>query len=254
MAKRAAKPSFEWRESGRELVIVILGVLIALLAQEVVQDWDWRQKVRAAEAAMQRELFYDNGPLVYQRAAMHPCLQQRLRAIRDAVQADKGREEVAHLIAGVQLEFYSFDSLAIESAFASDVAAHMPQDRLNAYIQSYQMIPIMDRTNAQESGALARLRSLPRTGGVLNQEERSRALEAVEALRNYDALMFTSARWTLPTMRQLGGEFDPARMQRNMNFARHYYGTCIKDLPPDWAPQSPFHPDNYRPGQPVVED
>jgi hypothetical protein len=66
--------------------------------------------------------------------------------------------------------------------------------------------------------------------------------------------MYTTARWTLQTMRQLGGKFDPVRMQRNMNFARHYYGTCVRDLPADWAPQSPFHPDNYRPGQPLVED
>ena len=151
MTKRTVKPSFDWRESGRELAIVVLGVLIALLAQQLVQDWEWGLKVRAAEAAMQREQFYDNGPLVYQRAATHPCIQQRLRAVRDAVHAGKGREDVANLIGGVQLEFYSFDSLAIESAFASDVAAHMPRDRLNAYIQSYQMIPVMDRTNAQES-------------------------------------------------------------------------------------------------------
>ena len=254
MTKRAVKPSFDWRESGRELAIVVLGVLIALLAQQLAQDWEWRQKVHAAEAAMQRELFYDDGPLVYQRAATHHCLQQRLDAVRTAVHSDKSREEVSHLIDGIQLEFYSFDSLAIESAFASDVAAHMPQDRLNAYIQSYQMMPVMDRTNALESAALARLRSLPRTGGTLSGEERSRVLEAVEALRNYDELMYTSARWTLPTMRKLGGKFDPVRVQRNMNFARHYYGACVRDLPPDWAPQSPFHPDNYRPGQPLVDD
>lgn len=254
MTKRAVKRSFDWRESGRELAIVVLGVLIALLAQQLAQDWEWRQKVRAAEAAMQRELFYDNGPLVYARASMHPCLRQRLDAVRDAVHGGGDRAEVARLIGGVQLEFSSFDSLAIESAFASDVAAHMPQDRLNAYIQSYQMIPAMDRTNALESAALARLRSLPRSGGALSQEERSRVLEAAEALRNYDALMYIGARWTLPTMRRLGGKFDPARMQRNMNFARYYYGACVKDLPPDWAPQSPFHPDNYRPGRPVIED
>ena len=119
-----------WREVATEIAIVFVGVVIALYAQQVVDNWEWRDKVRTAEAAMRREQFFDNGPLVYQRAAMHPCLQQRLDAVSSAVHAGKGREEVAHLISGVQLEFYSFDSLAIESAFASDVAAHMPLNRL----------------------------------------------------------------------------------------------------------------------------
>ena len=254
MTKRAAKQWFDWRESGRELVIVVLGVLIALLAQQLAQDWEWRQKVRAAEAAMQRELFFDDGPQVYGRAVVHPCLQQRLAAIRTAVDSDKNREELIGLIAGVQVDFTSYDDLAIQSAFASDVAAHMPQDRLNAYIQAYQMIPTMDRTNAFEAGDLARLRSLPKTGGPLTQDEKSRVLEAVDALRTRDRVMFIAARWTLPTMRKLGGQLDPDRKQRFTNFARHYYGTCIKDLPPDWAPQSPFHPDNYREGHLIVEE
>src|SRR4051794_14752599 len=113
MTKRAAKPSFDWRKSTRELIIVVLGVLIALLAQQLVQNWEWRQKVRAAEAAMQRELFFDDGPQVYGRAVVHPCLQQRLAAIRTAVDSDDSREELAALIAGVQVDFTSYDDLAI---------------------------------------------------------------------------------------------------------------------------------------------
>ena len=141
MTKRAAKPSLVWQEVGREIAIVFVGVLVALYAQQVVDNWQWRAKVRTAEAAMQRELFFDNGPQIYGRAVVHPCLQQRLGAVRTAVQSGKSREEIADLIAGVQVDFTSYDSLAVQSAFASDVAAHMPQDRLNAYIQSYQMIP-----------------------------------------------------------------------------------------------------------------
>ena len=150
--------------------------------------------------------------------------------------------------------FVSYDNLAIQSAFASDVAAHMPQARLNDYIQAYQMIPVMDRTNALEAAALAKLRSLPRTGGSLTQDEKSRVLEAVDTLRNHEVLMYRATAWALPSIMRLDGQLDRERVQRFMNFARHYYGTCIKDLPPNWAPQSPFHPDNYRPGQPVKTD
>ena len=50
MTKRAAKQWFDWRESGRELIIVVLGVLIALLAQQLAQDWEWRHEWRSHPA------------------------------------------------------------------------------------------------------------------------------------------------------------------------------------------------------------
>ena len=254
MSKQMSKRQFDWSEIAKDVAIVFVGVLIALYAQQIVDNWQWRAKVRTAEAAMHRELFFDDGPEIYQRAVMHPCVMQRLRAVRDAVQADRSRKEVADLIEGVQLDFASYDNLAIQSAFASDVAAHMPQDRLDAYIQAYQTIPTMDRTNALEAAAVAKLRALPSSGGALSQEEKSRVLEAAEALRNHEALMYKAAAWALPSIIRLGGHLDRKRVQRFMNFSRYHYGTCIKDLPPNWAPQSPFHPDNYRPGQPVKTD
>src|SRR6266545_7993867 len=111
MPKPSPRPLRDWRESARELAIVVGGVLIALLAQQMVEDWEWRAKVRTAEAAMRRELFYDNGPQIYGRAVVHPCLQRRLDAVRTAVHSGKSRAEVADLIAGVQVDFTSYDSL-----------------------------------------------------------------------------------------------------------------------------------------------
>ena len=61
-AKAAPEGWHEWRNNARELAIVVTGVLIALLAQEVVQSWQWSQKVAAAERAMQHEMLWDNGP------------------------------------------------------------------------------------------------------------------------------------------------------------------------------------------------
>ena len=82
MPKHTAKRWFDWRESGRELVIVVVGVLIALLAQQVVQNWEWKQRVAAAARSMKHELFYDDGPQIYMRAAASPCAQAYLGRIR----------------------------------------------------------------------------------------------------------------------------------------------------------------------------
>ena len=41
-------PSMGWRAFWSEIVIVVLGVVIALAANEAVQEWNWRNKVKDA--------------------------------------------------------------------------------------------------------------------------------------------------------------------------------------------------------------
>jgi hypothetical protein len=46
-----------WRELAREISIIVVGVLIALIFEQLVQRWEMRHKLAEAEAAMQREIF-----------------------------------------------------------------------------------------------------------------------------------------------------------------------------------------------------
>ena len=50
------KPLHGWREFIHEFTIVVLGVLIALGANQMVENWAWSNKVRHAESAMCLEL------------------------------------------------------------------------------------------------------------------------------------------------------------------------------------------------------
>ena len=80
------KVPHSWRELAKEIAIIVLGVLIALFFEQLVQEWDWRQKVQAADRAMRDELLNDDGPEIYVDAAIHPCIVSRLDAIRSAVE------------------------------------------------------------------------------------------------------------------------------------------------------------------------
>jgi hypothetical protein len=233
MPKRSPKPWHDWRNDARELAIVVIGVLIALLAQEVVQGWEWKRKVAVARDAMRYELLVDDGPQLYQRAAMHPCVRASLDRIRAAVEAGRSRSEIARAIDGYWVEFRTFDRLALDSANSSDVAAHMPQDELRAMSRVYQVMPLMERTNAQEGADLARLRAFRRTGGSVSDAEKDRALEAVEALRNDEEIIWLRVQAKLPVLMQIG-PLDRQRVDHFMANARAHYEACIRDLPPGW--------------------
>jgi hypothetical protein len=96
------------------------------------------------------------------------------------------------------------------------------------------MIPLMDRTAGREAADIAHLEALRRTGGPLSDQERDRLIDAVETVRNDEALMWSGTRWTLPSIFQLDGDLDRPRMRRFMGFARQHYGSCVKDIPRTW--------------------
>ncbi|MES2325830.1 MAG: hypothetical protein V4499_00670 [Pseudomonadota bacterium] len=243
MPKQSPKPWHDWRNDMRELAIVVGGVLIALVAQQVVQNWEWTQKVAAAETSMKRELLWDDGPQIYQRAMMHPCITQRLDQIRSAVEAHASRGQIFALTDSFQVLQLTYDVVALQAATTSDVSSHISQDMLEEYMTPYAVMPELGRTAAVEQEHIARLHALSRTGGPLSDAEGMQVLNAVELLRNDNRFMFSGARWSLPQLRNLG-PFDTRRMQIMTDIARQNYGDCIKPLRSDFPKNIPVDRDD----------
>jgi len=230
------KPWNGVREFLQEIGTIVIGVLIALAGEQAVLRLEWDHKVRAAEEAMRAELLVDDGPQVYQRAAMHDCLTARLDAIRAGVETGASRAELVKLIDGYHLDFLTYDSLAHDDATHAGVADHMSQAALERWTKAYSAMPSMDRANDQEAQDLARLRALRGVGGPLSEAEQTHVLEAVEALRVEEHKMANSAAYILPELRRLGS-FDPTRMKLFLDNARTWYGpACIHDKPDGWRP------------------
>lgn len=83
MQVQLPKPLHGWRAFAGEVGIIVLGVLIALGAGQLVDAWQWREKVRRAESSMRLELAEDNGPQAYGRLLIGKCLDQQITRIRD---------------------------------------------------------------------------------------------------------------------------------------------------------------------------
>ena len=81
MLFRLPTPLHGWRAFAGEVGVVVLGVLIALGANAIVDDWQWRDKISHAEAAMRLELAQDDGPQAYGRVVIGPCLDAELARI-----------------------------------------------------------------------------------------------------------------------------------------------------------------------------
>jgi len=76
------KPLHGWRAFIGEVGIIVLGVLIALGAEQAVDDWHWNEKVAVVRKSMLRELAND-------RARWEEAMTQAPCASRDIEQLDR---------------------------------------------------------------------------------------------------------------------------------------------------------------------
>jgi hypothetical protein len=74
------KPLHGWRAFAGEVGIIVLGVLIALAAQQEVEAFQWRESVSQMREAMRSELAIDLKRLQV-NLAQDPCMRVRLDAI-----------------------------------------------------------------------------------------------------------------------------------------------------------------------------
>lgn len=72
-----AKPLHGWREFIGEVGIIVIGVLIALGAEQVVESWHWTNQVTEFRDALDSELSYDLGTYQY-RLIQGRCVKARL--------------------------------------------------------------------------------------------------------------------------------------------------------------------------------
>jgi hypothetical protein len=226
------------RELIKEIAIIVVGVLIALFFEELVQSWDWNQKVRSADEAMRAELLIDDGPEIYVNAAIHPCVVSQLDRIRSAVESGKPRGEIMQLIEDFWTPFWTYDSTAYTAAEASQVSFHFDPAQIYPFTQIYASMPIVARTNEAQTRDSASLKAFSRAGGAVSGEEANRVLQALEALRSDDRVFWGEARFALPMLRRVG-RLDPKNTHILMAVARQHLGTCVKDLPPDFPADLP---------------
>ena len=231
-SKAAQNPWRDWRENVREFVIVVAGVFVALVAQQAVNAWDWHRKVQASEDAMRWELLADDGPEIYQRAAMHPCIVASLDSIRSAVLSGVPRQDIARRIGGYWIGVNGYDQQALDAANASDVSSHMSAEELQKFKIPYQVMPLLQKASENESDENALLHAFRETGGLVSDEEKDRLLGAVELLRKDDELFWRFSR-ILARLRTIG-PLDPERVRALMASARRHYGTCVRPLPADF--------------------
>ena len=153
------KPLHGWREFAGEVGIIVVGVLIALGAEQVIETIHWRNEVAAERASLLQEA-NDNVTAVGAREAQQPCVDRRLREIRTVLERHYRGEPLG--ITGEIGRPRSVDSArgTWEIAVADQALSHMSYKDKLAFSDSFANFALWDRIIAEEKAIWLRLAPL----------------------------------------------------------------------------------------------
>jgi hypothetical protein len=225
------KPLHGWREFLGEVGIIVLGVLIALGAEQLVEMLHWRQQAREAESALHVEI-QDSVSAVGERFAVDSCLRSQLTHLRSAI-ANGGNSgfvppaEPGRVIGDLYATpWRAWPRGTWESATRSNVLGQLPTERLFAYAQIYKAIEDMDgivRRERDSKGGLA-----PLALGKLTSEQSSAALVTLNNLDRDRADMLVAGRDLLNSAAPLGIRPESSASHSPARFKARY-GVCSND-------------------------
>jgi len=184
------KPVHTWGELIGEIGIIVLGVLIALGAWQVVEILHWRHQVAETRVALRSELG-DNANFAFLHRATYKCNAESLAHLRAALlksgPAWKGQP------VRYQALIFPWDTSVWRTALTSGALAHMTAQELNGYAGAYQF-PASFRdqeTHAQDNAAELDLLTQDMT---LGEGMRGRMLAAVSKAERENWLLAIGAK------------------------------------------------------------
>ena len=153
------KPLHGWREFAGEVGIVVIGVLIALAAEQVVETVHWRHEVEAERNSLLQEAKDSYGG-VDARRRQQGCVDRRLADIRLVLERHH-RGEALGLMGPIGRPTGQGASRGTwQIALSGQALSHMDHSEKLAFSDAFNSFDLFDRVEQQEADSWFRMSSL----------------------------------------------------------------------------------------------
>jgi hypothetical protein len=197
------KPIHNWRDFLKEVGIIVLGVSIALAAEQTVEYFHWRSEVAQARQALRAEITAVDEFYLW-RVAIAPCLDSRLAKAQQAI------DEIAagHKIEAPDVNVRGTGALLSDSEWQSERSAqtltHFPRQELAKMSRFYAQVPEFVTWETKEADAWWALRVLELSGEGIGAEDLSQLRLNLQVARHHGWLIELNARRMLAVSDALG--------------------------------------------------
>ena len=234
------KPWHGLREFLKEYVIIVVGVLTALAAEQAVELLHWRHLASQARADLVENLEADLVNAA-ERTAIHPCATARIVELADHLRrpgvawtgfplnlAPVNPDTDLVLPEVIHTPRRSYTHAAWDSALASGVLNHMPRDEVDGFARSYVQVANLITFQAEERRLAPELQGLA-YDHTLTAQEKVEALRAVAANDRLEQAVETSAVVLLQNGRRLGLAPPRDELADALAQQKHFRGACVRE-------------------------
>ena len=241
------KPWHGVREFLKEYVIIVVGVLTALGAEQGVEMFHWSEKVRHSEVQLRKEL----APLYFageERDRVETCLYLRLDQLRDALLAGQGDWRplppmtLLNRSVAVMTPSRNWTGEVWRSLMADGTASHLSPERELAYAGLYSQVATMAERNGRENDQVSGL-DLLQNRLPLSNDKRADLIQRIAEERARVQAMAIGGRQLKRTIEALV-QIDKAKIQQQMLVRSNTYRACygLGLLPPGSPPPEALTP------------
>ena len=201
-----------WRELINEIGVIVIGVLIALGAEQAVEYLHWRHQVAEGREAVHEDLEGIIGQTA-EREAYSACIGHRLEDVADIL--DKASETgrlppVGRLGVGAR-RVWTMGSW--DAQVAAQVANHFPRDQLLALGSAHDLLAEVAVINRDEFDQWSQLYAIVGPGRRIGEAEIG-TLRAALSKANYDAKLMRMAAYQINEIAMEIGLVDKADLAR----------------------------------------
>jgi len=193
-----------WEDFLKEVGTIVIGVLIALVADQAVDAWNWHKEVAIVEDSLDDELA-DSLFAAEERIKITECQHRTLDALDDL--ADKSHDTLVLRNTPVSRNRV-WGSAAWDAAVASGTIAHMPHDTRNSYAELFSFVRVFRDMNLRQQELWASINAYRRPR-PFTDTSRDRFVETVAQLRSLTGTMNTGAKQFVEAARPLNIQLDP---------------------------------------------
>lgn len=207
------KPLHGWREFAGEVGVIVLGVLIAIALEQLVEAIHWQAQVRDARGAIAEDMAQTNRAFAF-RVAAHDCIAARLTKLNGIIERSARHQPVPHLGEVMPDIGNSLFQNAWQTSRASQTLSHFDRHSLRLYGSYYVDVDSVAGFIGHEADDLTVLNVLEGDPGRLGPSDISGLRVAIRHAMFDNDLIAGIAQDALNTSKSLGVDVPAANRAR----------------------------------------
>ena len=212
------KPLHGWRAFAGEVGVIVLGVLIALAAQQAAETVNDRREAAATRAALDTEI-EENLAILELRRLAQPCIDKRLGELRALVN-EWGRTGSFKTPGWVsQATWFAFNTARFDAAQSAGRLALLSSEEQYRFGLVVGSLRQFRDIQLRETDAWSTLRMLQSGPETLSESDRTAVRVALQDASTLNHFAKISVGQTFPQAAEFGWRPDMTRVQQRMGLA-----------------------------------